>query len=76
MSAALDALARDKEALLARSTLCRLRLRRQASALRGTVPAVPRVVRFVAAGVRVVLLAKLALSLIGHARKLAGITRR
>jgi hypothetical protein len=34
MSAALEALARDKELLLARSAFCRLRLRSQSSALR------------------------------------------
>jgi hypothetical protein len=34
MSAALEARARDKELLLARSALCRLRLRSQSSALR------------------------------------------
>jgi len=77
MSAPLVLLAREKELLLARSTLCRLRLRSQAAALgdafrwRGvafSIPALAHAARFGATAIRMVFLAKLALSLVRHAR--------
>lgn len=96
MSAALEALARDKELLLARSALCRVRLRSQSSALRDalrwrgvaarmaaspgargallaialSLPAIARTARFAVAAVRIVVLARLALSLVRRARAL------
>jgi hypothetical protein len=86
MSASLAALAREKELLLARSTLCRLRLRSHASALRDAipwrrglavpVPALARAARFAATVVRAIFLAKTALSLIRHALALGGIRHR
>jgi hypothetical protein len=98
MSASLATLAREKELLLARSALCRLRLRGQSCALRDSLrwpriaaaaasapasrrallsialslPALARTARFAVAILRIVLVAKLAFSLIGHARELAG----
>ena len=94
MNASRVLLAREKELLLARSTLCRLRLRSQSRALRdslrwrgiaasaaaspaarGTLlaialslPALARTARFAATAIRIVLLARLAFSLIRHAR--------
>lgn len=94
-------LAREKELLLARSALCRVRLRQQSSALRDSlrwrpmaiaaaaspgargallgialsIPALARAARFVARAVRIVVVAKLAFSLIGRARALAGSAR-
>jgi len=79
MSAPRVLLAREKELLLARSTLCRLRLRSQTAALGGafrwrgvafSIPALARAARFGAAAIRVVFLAKLALSLVRHVRTL------
>jgi len=94
---ALALLARDKELLLARSALCRLRLRNDASALRESLswrrmaiatasspgprgallglvfslPALARLARFAVAAVRIATVARLVLSLAGHARSLA-----
>ena len=96
MSAALEALARDKELLLARSALCRLQLARQRASLReslrwpriatavaasrGTrgallgvalsLPAIGRTVRLAVTVVRIAVVAKLALSILGHASEL------
>jgi hypothetical protein len=91
-------LAREKELLLVRCALCRLRLGQQSSALRDSLrwrpmaiaaaaspgawgalleialslPVLARAARFTASAVRIVILARLAVSLIGHARALAG----
>ena len=97
MSASLE---REKERLLERSSLCRLRLVRQSSALRDSLrwrpmaaaaspgvrgallvvawslPRLARAARFVSTAVRIVVVAKLALSLAGHARALASAARR
>lgn len=98
MSTSLATLARDKELLLARSALCRLRLRNQAAGLRDSlrwpqvafaaatspgagrvllgialsVPVLARTARFAVTALRIAFLAKLAFSLVGHGRRLAG----
>ena len=64
MSARLEMLAREKQFLLVRSSLSRLRLRRETRELRATLR-FPRIDRFVALAGRVVLCAKLVRSVIG-----------
>ena len=96
MSASPALRVREKDLLLARSALCRLRLRSQSSALRDalrwrgiaasvaaspaarggllavvlTLPAIARAARFAVTAVRIVLLARLAFSLVRHVRAL------
>ena len=68
MSPALDALARDRDALLARSALCRLRLRRQTRGLRDALDwrRTPIAVMAMPAARRIAF--GLALSFVGRAR--------
>ena len=69
MNARLAALAGERELLVARSTLCRLRFRHQKQALREAFRW-RRTANAVAAVVRIGVVAKLALSVLGHARTL------
>jgi hypothetical protein len=68
MSPTLDALARDKEALLARSALCRLQLRRQTRGVRDSLDWRRTPVAIMAMPVARDIAFGLALSLIGRAR--------
>lgn len=68
MNATLEALARDRESLLSRSALCRLRLRRQARGVRDSLDwrRTPVAVMAMPAARRIVF--GLALSFVGRAR--------